>query len=79
MPTCRDMSELVTDYMERATTPRVRLAMWVHLLLCSACRHYFDQVRRTVQLLGRGSISPPDQSTEDSVLAATRGAHRRDT
>ena len=79
MPTCRDMSELVTDYMERATTLRVRVAMWLHLLQCSACRHYFDQVRRTVRLLGRGSISPPDQSTEDSVLAATRGAERRET
>jgi predicted anti-sigma-YlaC factor YlaD len=72
------MSELVTDYMERATTLRVRLAMRLHLLQCSACRHYFDQVRRTVLLLGRGSLPPPDRSTEDSVLAATRGAGQRD-
>ena len=78
MPTCRDMSELVTDYMEHATSLRVRLAMWFHLLLCSACRHYFDQVRRTVLMLGRGRVAQPDRSTEDSVLAATRGAGTRD-
>lgn len=78
MPTCRDMSELVTEYMDHATSLRVRLAMWLHLLQCSACRHYFDQVRRTVALLGRGSMPPPDRSTEDSVLAATRGGDQRD-
>jgi predicted anti-sigma-YlaC factor YlaD len=72
------MSELVTDYMERATTLRVRLAMWLHLLSCSACRRYFDQVRRTILLLGRGPVPPPERSTEDSVLAATRGTDRRD-
>lgn len=72
------MSELVTEYMDHATSLRVRLAMWLHLLQCSACRHYFDQVRRTVALLGRGSMPPPDRSTEDSVLAATRGGDQRD-
>lgn len=72
------MSELVTDYMEHATSLRVRLAMWLHLLRCSACRHYFDQVRRTVALLGRGWVPLPDRSTEDSVLAATREADRPD-
>jgi len=71
------MSELVTDYMERAVSLRVRLDMWVHLLRCSACRHYYDQVRRTVMLLADGQASPPDQTIEDSVLGAARG--RRDT
>ena len=73
MPTCRDMSELVTDYMERATPLRVRLGMWLHLLQCDACRRYFDQVRRTVQLLGSRPPAPPEPATEDSVLAAARG------
>ncbi len=72
MPTCRDMSELVTDYMERATSVRLRLSMWWHLWRCEACRHYFDQMRRTVALLGRGQLSPPDPSTEDLLVAASR-------
>jgi predicted anti-sigma-YlaC factor YlaD len=78
VPTCRDMSELVTDYMEHATSLRVRLGMWLHLLCCNACRHYFDQVRRTVALLGRGSL-PTDQRTEDAVMAASRGSEQRDS
>ena len=52
MPTCRDMSELVTDYLERAVSLRRRLDMWWHLVRCEACRRYYDQMRRTVRLLG---------------------------
>ena len=79
MPTCRDMSELVTDYMEHATSLRIRLSMWLHLSRCEACRHYYDQVRRTVALLGGGKVTPPDRSTEDSLLSTARGSERRDS
>lgn len=79
MPTCRDMSELVTDYMERATSLRLRLAMWWHLWRCEACRRYFDQVRRTVALLGRGEVPPPDRNTEDSLVAAAHRSEQRES
>jgi predicted anti-sigma-YlaC factor YlaD len=71
------MSELVTDYMERATPLRVRLGMWLHLLQCEACRRHFDQVRRTVQLLGSRPSAPPAPATEASLLAAARGRETR--
>jgi predicted anti-sigma-YlaC factor YlaD len=78
MPTCRDMSELVTDYMERATPLRLRLDMWWHLARCEACRRYFDQVRRTVRLLGNRLPTPPAQTTEDGVVAAARAQPPRE-
>jgi predicted anti-sigma-YlaC factor YlaD len=78
MPTCRDMSELVTDYLERTVSLRVRLDMRWHLFLCEACRHYYDQMRRTVLLLGSGLPEPPEANTEERVLAATRGERPRE-
>ena len=72
MPTCRDMSEMVTDYLERAVSLRTRLDMWWHLFRCEACRHYYDQVRRTVRLLGSRRLPAPDPATEDGVVAAAR-------
>jgi predicted anti-sigma-YlaC factor YlaD len=72
------MSELVTDYMERATPFRLRLEMWLHLWRCEACRRYFDQVRRTAMLLGSRPLGAPPHGTEDGVLAAARGQPRRD-
>jgi predicted anti-sigma-YlaC factor YlaD len=78
MPTCRDMSELVTDYMERATPIRTRVEMWLHLRRCEACRRYFDQVRRTAMLLGSHQPGPPPDGTEEGLLAAARGQRQRD-
>jgi predicted anti-sigma-YlaC factor YlaD len=72
VPTCRDMSELVTDYLERALSIRKRLDMWWHLARCEACRHYYDQMRRTIGLLRRIPPTRPDTTTEDGVVAAAR-------
>jgi predicted anti-sigma-YlaC factor YlaD len=72
VPTCRDMSELVTDYLERAVSIRKRLDMWWHLARCEACRHYYDQMRRTIGLLRRIPPTRPDTTTEDGVVAAAR-------
>ena len=72
MPTCREMSELVTAYLERAVSLRTRLDMVWHLARCPACRRYYDQMRRTVRLLGSRRPAPPAPATVDGVVAATR-------
>lgn len=72
------MSELVTAYLERAVSLRTRLDMWWHLYRCEACRHYYDQMRHTVRLLGSRPPAAPDRGTEEGVLAAARGEHPRD-
>jgi predicted anti-sigma-YlaC factor YlaD len=78
MPTCRDMSELVTDYLERAVSSRKRLDMWWHLVRCEACRRYYDQMRRTIGLLRRIPPDRPDTSTEDRVAASAGRQQGRD-
>jgi predicted anti-sigma-YlaC factor YlaD len=70
------MSELVTDYMERATPFRTRVEMWLHLWRCEACRRYFKQLRRTAALLGSRQPGPPPQGTEEGLLAVVRGRLR---
>jgi predicted anti-sigma-YlaC factor YlaD len=77
VPTCRDMSELVTDYLEHVAPLRTRFGMWLHLLQCQACRRYFDQMRRTVRLISRRPPMAPDQQAEEHVLAAVRGRDQR--
>jgi hypothetical protein len=57
---CRDVSELATDYMERALPWRQWLGVRLHLLLCDMCRAYIDQLRKTAALLrGRPLAEPP--------------------
>lgn len=77
MPNCREMSELVTDYLEGALALRTRLAARWHLFLCPACRCYYEQMRRTVRLLAGRGLPPPDPAVEAAMLAHLRDA--RDT
>jgi predicted anti-sigma-YlaC factor YlaD len=72
------MSELVTDYMERATPLPTRAAMWLHLWRCEACRRYFDQLRRTAALLASHPQGSPPQGTEDGLLTVILRQGRRD-
>jgi predicted anti-sigma-YlaC factor YlaD len=74
MPVCREMSELVTDYLERALPLRVWAAARWHLALCPACRRYYAQMRQTIRLLGRHRLRPPDPATEAGLLASLRAS-----
>lgn len=45
---CRDLVEVVTDYLEGDLAAAMRARFEAHLAICSACREYVDQVRATV-------------------------------
>ena len=58
---CREIVELVTEYLEGTMPVRDREAFELHLVLCDGCANYLDQVREMVGLTGRlreGSLSP---------------------
>lgn len=73
MPTCRDVSELVTDYLERRLPVTGWLGVRWHLLQCDACRRYIAQMRQTIRLLADSAFPPPGTDSEDSVLHAVHG------
>jgi len=75
MLVCRDVTELVSDYLERTLPLRGRLAVRLHLLRCDACRRYIDQMRKTVRLLGRGRLAAPSRELEDRLIGGTGEAH----
>ena len=64
---CRDVSELATDYMERALPWRQWLGVRLHLLLCDMCRAYIDQLRKTAALLRGRVLSDPPAEVEERL------------
>ena len=73
IPTCRAMAELVTGYLEGTLAWRARLGAGLHLLLCGPCRRYFDQMRKTVGLLGGHPVArPPGPMVERLVSEGRR-------
>jgi predicted anti-sigma-YlaC factor YlaD len=68
VPVCRDVSELVTGYLEQTLPLRTRLGVRWHLAQCVACRRYVVQMRQTIRLLGAASFPPPGPETESRML-----------
>ena len=50
--TCRELVELVTDYLEGALVAPERARFEEHLVYCPGCVHYVEQMRETVRLTG---------------------------
>ncbi len=75
---CVDVVELVTDYLEGTMSPAVRVRFERHLSVCPHCTAYVEQVRRTVDVLGRVQPEPPDEATSKALLDAFRDFHQPD-
>jgi predicted anti-sigma-YlaC factor YlaD len=72
--TCNELVELVTEYLEGALPQNDRLDFEHHLVWCSWCRDYLDQVRTTIELTGTTeteALEPPSPLREH-VLDAFR-------
>ena len=70
---CRELVELVTDYVEGALPRRGRRRFEAHIAACEHCATYVDQMRQTLSALGtlnEDSISP---AARDALLHAFRG------
>jgi anti-sigma factor RsiW len=64
--TCRELVELVTDYLEGALPARERARFEAHLPTCSGCRAYLEQMRTTIRLTGRLTEDAiPEQATAE--------------
>jgi predicted anti-sigma-YlaC factor YlaD len=70
--TCREVVELVTDYLEGALAPRDRLDFERHLVWCSWCRDYLDHMRLTIELAGRPDYAEPPSPLREQLLEAFR-------
>jgi len=51
-PTCRDIVEIVTDYIEGRLQLRERTRFEQHLVICGGCRTYLEQMRQTIRAAG---------------------------
>jgi predicted anti-sigma-YlaC factor YlaD len=70
--TCREMVELMSDYLEGALADRDRALFEQHLVLCDGCTAYLDQMRRTVALVGRLRRNALDPAFRGRLLETFR-------
>jgi anti-sigma factor RsiW len=70
--TCREVVELVTDYLEGALSADETDLFEQHINFCEGCDWYVDQMRKTVATVGRISEDDIPAETRDRLLAAFR-------
>lgn len=68
MITCRELTELVTDYLERRMSLVQRLRFQAHLGMCRHCRAYINQMRKTIATLGQLPADPIEPEVRDELL-----------
>lgn len=73
--TCRELVELVTDYLEQALPAEEHERLERHLDTCQGCRTYVEQMRRTIELTGQLTVADVSPEAELALLEAFRGWH----
>lgn len=65
MLTCREMTELITDYLERKLPFGKRMLFQMHIGMCRHWRAYLRQMRLTFRSLGK--LPPPAMPADVKV------------
>jgi anti-sigma factor RsiW len=69
---CRQVVELMTDYLEGTLSAADRARFEEHIAGCNGCRAYLAQMRVTRRLVGRLADEPIPEPVERELLEAFR-------
>jgi hypothetical protein len=74
--TCREVVELVSDYIEGALPADATELVEQHLNLCQGCEWYLDQMRIAVTVAGRSGEEGVSPEARERLLATFRTRRR---
>lgn len=69
---CRELVELVTEYLEGAMDPAERVRFEHHLVMCRGCAAFVDQMRQTIRITGTLTQDDVPEEAQETLLAAFR-------
>jgi len=65
---CRELVELVTDYLEDTLSPAERVRFEEHLIACPGCQTYLEHMRQTIDAVGRVTEESLEPAARDQLL-----------
>lgn len=69
-PDCNEIVEVVTAYLDGALKRRDRKAFERHLRKCDGCTNYVEQIRITIETVGRVNGYELPQELRENLVAA---------
>ena len=70
--TCKELVELITDYLEGQLSDDVRIRLENHLSGCNGCTNYLEQMRQTIRLTGKLREEDISPQQRDELLMIFR-------
>jgi anti-sigma factor RsiW len=71
-PTCQEVAELLTDYLEGLLTPAERANVDRHVAGCRDCTLYIEQMRLTITVSGLIRSEEIAPALRETLLSAFR-------
>ncbi|HHH48454.1 MAG TPA: anti-sigma factor [Gammaproteobacteria bacterium] len=65
MPSCREITERASDYLDQNLSPWQRAAFRMHLLMCVYCRRHMKHLDLTVATLARIAAEKKARGSDD--------------
>jgi hypothetical protein len=85
LPPCKDVTQMVSDAMERKLPLRRRLEVRLHFLICVYCLRYFKQLQfmqeaaqQHATQIERGETAPTRSLPPEARERLKRSLHRQD-
>lgn len=72
MLTCKELTELVTEYLEGQMPFGKRVRFQLHVGMCRHCRAYLRQMKTTVRAVGALPDEPMPAHVRDELLGRFR-------
>jgi len=69
---CKELVEIITDYLEQTLPERDRTRFEAHILTCPPCREYVAEMKNTLRLTGRLTVESISPGARDDLLRAFR-------
>jgi anti-sigma factor RsiW len=74
--TCKELTEVLTDYLEGTMSLEDRATLEAHLVLCEGCAIYVEQMRQVISTVRELREDEVEATAPDSLLEAFRAWKR---
>ncbi len=69
---CKDIADEVNNYIDGDLPLGKRVGLFFHLILCSCCRNYLQQIRSTISVI---TVSKPKENDNTDTQALAKKLH----
>ena len=71
MPSCKEVGENLTEYMEGNLPFHKRMGIWSHLMMCKVCHGLLDSLK-ALPRIAKDLLGPPPEAAPEAVETLDR-------